>query len=235
MANAGCFKPLQGATFRVTKLDECGIPDYGDCGFAVSDGQTQIEITPNIEDGDRFLQKNAAGRALVNQQSDPLLNWFDYTITMAEVDPELFNIVTGARVLKDYTTPSALSIGNAYSTSNWATGRFALEVWMGTSEEACPTPPAVQAPWYGYLLMPFSVQGMLSDSITVANDLITFTLAGRTRSGTAWGVGPYDVMLNASGLPAPLVAPLLDDDHFIDIWTQLPPPLPECGCQTLSS
>lgn len=235
MANAGCFKPLQGATFRVTKLDECGFPDYSECGFAVSDGQTQIEITPNVEDGDRFLQKNAAGRALVNQESDPLLNWFNYTITMAEVDPELFNILTNARIVTDYTTPTPLSIGNAYGASTWATANFALEVWMGTAEEACPTPPAVVAPWYGYLLLPWATQGQLSDSITVANDLITFTLTGRTRMGSPWGTGPFDVMLDAAGLPAPLADPMLDDEPFMEMWTQLPPPLPECGCQTLTS
>jgi len=230
-----CYKPLQGATFRVTRVDDCGFPMYEECAFAVSDGQTQIEITPNEEDGDRFLQKNAAGRALVNQESIPLLNWFDFTITMAEVDPELFYLMTGSRLIDDYTTPTPFHIGNAYGTNNWAAGNFGLEVWTGTSEEACPTPPAIVAPWYGYLLLPWAINGRITDAITVGNDLITFTITGRTRSGTPWGTGPFDVMLDAAGLPAPLVDPVEDDEHFLDIWTQLPPPLPECGCQTLSS
>ena len=230
-----CFKPLQGATFRVTRVDDCGYPMYEACAFAVSDGQTQIEITPNEEDGDRFLQKNAAGRALVNQESIPLLNWFDFTITMAEVDPELFYLLTGSRLVGDYTTPTPINIGNAYGTGNWAAGSFGLEVWTGTSEEACPTPPAIVAPWYGYLLLPWAINGRISDAITVGNDLITFTISGRTRSGTPWGTGPFDVMLDAAGLPAPMADPVEDDEHFLDIWTQLPPPLPECGCQTLSS
>lgn len=230
-----CFKPLQGATFRVTRVDECGYPMYEECAFAVSDGQTQIEITPNEEDGDRFLQKNAAGRALVNQESIPLLNWFDFTITMAEVDPELFYLMTGSRLLEDYTTPTPFHVGNAYGTGNWAAGSFGLEVWTGTSEEACPTPPAIVAPWYGYLLLPWAINGRITDAITVGNDLITFTITGRTRSGTPWGRGPFDVMLDAAGLPAPLVDPVEDDEHFLEEWTQLPPPLAECGCQTLSS
>lgn len=232
MTNVGCFKPLQGATFRVTELDACGNPIYDECSYAVSDGQTQIEITPNSSDGQTFQQLNAAGRPLVNQQADTILNWFDYQIIMAVADPELFFLMTGAEVFLDY---SGLSAGNQVTSDNYATGRFALEIWLGTSEESCPPPPAVQAPWYGYILLPFTVDGKLTESVTVANDLITFTFSGRTRVGNAWGVGPYDVMLDDGGLPAPLPTPLLTNTHYFPLWTQYPPPEPDCGCLELTS
>lgn len=230
MTNLACIKPLQGATFRVTRLDECGTPLFDECSYAVSDGQTQIEITPNTTDGQQFQQLNAAGRPLVNQQARTILNWFDYQIIMAVKDPELFWIMTGADIFLDY---SGLSAGNAITSDNYATGTFALEVWLGTSEEVCP--PGVPAPFYGYVLLPFTNDGKLTESITVANDLITYTFSGRTRVGSDWGVGPYDVMLDGSGLPAPLPTAISTDTHYLDLITQLPPPEPDCGCLELVS
>lgn len=232
MTNLGCFKPLQGATFRVTKLDECGVPLYGECAYAVSDGQTQITITPNTTDGQTFQQLNAAGDPLVNQQARTILNWFDYEIIMAVKDPELFYLMTGADIFLDY---GGLSAGNFITEDNYATGTFALEVWLGTAQQVCPPAPAVQAPFFGYILLPFTEDGKLSDAITIANDLITYTFAGRSRKGTPWGVGPYDVMLDGSGLPAPLPSAIGSATHYLDLFTQLPPPEPDCGCLTLLS
>lgn len=232
MANAVCRKPLQGATFRVTKLDECGVPAFGECGYAVSDGQTQITITPNTSDGQTFQQLNAAGVALVNQQARTIFNWMDYEIIMAVNDPELFFLMTGEDLFLDY---AGLSAGNFITPDNYATGSFALEVWLGNAQEACPPSPAVSAPYYGYILLPFTLDGRLSDAVTVTNDLITYTFAGRTRLGSGWGTGPYDVMLDAGGLPAPLSHAVSDQTHYLEIATQLPPPLPDCGCLELVS
>lgn len=229
MANKACIYPLQGATFRWTEVDECGAPVYDSCAYAVTDGYTQIEITPNTTDGQQFQQLNAAGRALVNQQAPTILNWFDYTVTMAVKDPEMFYLMTGASLFLDYDN---LAVGNVITEDNYATGRGALEVWLGTSEEACG--PG-NAPYYGYILLPFTQDGKLTESITIANDLITYQFAGRTRKGTAWGVGPYDVMLDDAGLPAPLPTPIGSGTHYLDLITQLPPPEPDCGCLGLTS
>jgi hypothetical protein len=189
-------------------------------------------MTPNTTDGQPFQQLNAAGQPLVNQQAKTILNWFDYEIIMAVKDPELFYLMTGADIFLDY---AGLSAGNVITEDNYATGQFALEVWLGTSQQACPPPPAVQAPFYGYILLPFTQDGKLSDAITIANDLITYTFSGRTVKGSGWGVGPYDVMLNASGVPAPLPSAISSATHYLDLITQLPPPEPDCGCLTLLS
>lgn len=229
MTNKACIYPLQSATFRVTELNSCGVPVYDSCAYAVTDGYTQVEITPNTTDGQQFQQINAAGRALVNQQAPTILNWFDYQIIMAVKDPELFFLMTGADIFLDY---DGLSAGNVITEDNYATGRFALEVWLGTSEEACG--PG-NAPYYGYILLPFTQDGKLTESITVANDLITYTFSGRTRKGTAWGTGPYNVMLDEDGLPAPLPSSISSATHYLDLITQYPPPEPDCGCLALTS
>lgn len=230
MANLVCAKPLQGETMRVTRLDECGNPEYGECAYAVSDGFVSVTLTPNVEEGERFLQRNAAGRAIVNQRSAPVLNWYDVSIVFAEVDPELFTIITG---LTPYEDDEGNVIGFPVTESDFATANFALEVWMKTSEEECN--PGDPYPFYGYNLLPWVVEGALMEDIVISNALITFTVTARTRKGTPWGTGPYDVVRLTDATPSPLYTDIPTDTHHLPIWTQLAPPEASCGCQSLSS
>lgn len=230
MANLLCAKPLQGETIRVTRLDECGNPEYGECAYAVSEGFVSATLTPNMEEGERFFQRNASGRAIVNQRSKPDLNWYDISAVFQEVDFELFTILTGLPV---YENDQSEAIGFAVTESDFATSNFALEVWMGNAEEECA--PGDPLPFYGYNLLPWVVEGALSGEIAVANSLITFTITGRTRKGTPWGTGPYDVVLDMNGAPSPLFTAIANDTHHLPIWTQLAPPAASCGCQGLSS
>lgn len=230
MTNLLCAKPLQGEVMRVTRLDECGNPEYGDCAFAVSDGFVSVTLTPNVEEGERFLQRNARGRAIVNQRSAPSLNWYDVSMVFQEVDPELFTIITG---LEPYMDDQDRVIGFPVTEANFATANFALEAWMGNAEEECQ--PGDPLPFYGYNLLPWVVEGALAEDLAITNDLITFTVNGRTRKGTPWGVGPYDVVVDQAAAPSPLFTPIDTDTHHLPIWTQLAPPEAECGCQALSS
>ena len=230
MTNLLCAKPLQGETMRVTLLDECGNPEYGECAYAVSDGFVSITLTPNVEEGERFLQRNAAGRPIVNQRSAPSLNWYDVSIVFQEVDPELVTIVTG---LQPYMDDQDNVIGFPVTESDFATANFALEAWMGNAEEECLSGDAY--PFFGYNLLPWVVEGALSEDIVITNDLITFTVVGRTRKGTPWGVGPYDVVRDLTTAPSPLFTAIPTDTHHLPIWTQLAPPAALCGCQSLSS
>jgi hypothetical protein len=230
MANLLCAKPLQGETLRVTRLDECGNPEYGDCAYAVSDGFVEAVLTPNVEEGERFLQRGANGRAIVNQRGRPSLNWYDVQIQFAEVDMELFTIVTG---LQPYEDDQGNVIGFPVTESDFATANFALELWMGNAEEECL--PGDPLPFWGYNLLPWVTEGALGEDITITNDLITFTVIGRTRKGTPWATGPYDVVIDETAAPSPLFTAIDSDTHHLPIWTQLAPPEPECGCQSLSS
>lgn len=229
MANLVCAKPLQGEVIRVTRLDVCGNPEFGECAYGVSDGFVQAVLTPSTEEGERFLQRNAAGRAMVNQRSRPILNWYDVSIQFQEVDPELFTILTG---LLPYEDDQGRVIGFPVTEEHYATANFALEAWMGNAEEECNEDAL---PFYGYNLLPWVVEGALGENITIANQLITFTVVGRTRKGTPWGVGPYDVVMDLNGDPSPLFTAIPTDTHHLPIWTQLAPPEAECGCQSLSS
>ena len=135
--------------------------------------------------------------------------------------------------LQPYEDDQGNVIGFPVTESDYATANFALELWMGNAEEVCL--PGDPLPFYGYNLLPWVVEGALGEDITITNDLITFTVVGRTRKGTPWGVGPYDVVIDETETPSPLFTAIPDDTHHLPIWTQLAPPEASCGCQSLSS
>src|SRR3546814_2580569 len=74
--------------------------------------------------------------------------------------------------------------------------KFALELWTGLSGRACE-PGDEEAS--GYMLLPFVNAGVLGDVEVTGEDAITFSMTGAfTRGGNAWGVGPYNVLMDAA-------------------------------------
>jgi hypothetical protein len=131
----------------------------------------------------------------------------------------------------DATTPEA--IGWCTLPDSAASSNFALEFWTGTEDEGCDD----ESVTYGYGLLPRVVQGSIGD-VTIANGVINFTVTAITRPGNQWGVGPYNVIINETGLNAGLPGPLLTavntQSHKCFMWTLMPPPAAACGCQDLT-
>src|SRR5690606_417453 len=80
--------------------------------------------------------------------------------------------------------------------------------------------------------LPWLSSGSLGD-FTVEDDAVTFSLTATARSGSGWGVGPYDVEAQADGSPGPLITPIPTSKFGRLIKTTVAPPEPECGCQPL--
>lgn len=223
---AQCRSYIQGARLRVTRLDECGIPVEGLCSTVTSDGFVSVEMTDELTDAEDITQVNAQGVNCYFERSNPQLNFITVTITMCNVDPDLFEMTTGSPIVLD---AAGDSVGFATDTDTYATANFALEIWTKIARtQACPPGGAE----YGYLLLPW-VFGASQGDLTIENAGINFTIAGSTHAGTAWGVGPYDVVTGVGGVPSPLLSPLTDTTHRHMQLTQLAPPAVVCGCQPL--
>jgi hypothetical protein len=214
---------------RVTRLDNCGNPVEGACSTVVSSGFISVSMTDNIEPPDEIKQKNAAGQYCYPPfRTTPLLNWIEASIQFCEVDPELFNLVTGAPIITDDALPIN-AIGFATDSDVYATARFALEVWTNLGGDAACGPDGER---FGYLLLPFLKEGTFGD-LTIENAAVNFTVNAITSGGTPWGVGPYDVILDNAGLPSPLLSAIPTTRHRQWMLTQLAPPDASCGCQPL--
>lgn len=189
-----CLSLVKGRRIRVTKLDGCGRPVFGECSQAVSKGFISVAFTANTLDTDEINVTNAAGERCVYEPAETSLTGYTLEIQFCEVDPELFSLVTGQPVTFDAGGTNVNGFDIDTQTSLTA-GGFALELWAGAANtDACATEGAQGA--FGYLLIPFLKGGIVGD-FTVENGAVTFTLTGAsTRDGNSWGFGPYnDIML----------------------------------------
>lgn len=226
---AVCQAPIQGTTMRVQTVNSCGTPNTGSCVSAVSTGFVSVEMQDQVESGQEIVVLNAAGVMCVNEKSPTQLKWIDVTITFCNVDPELFSLITGSTlVLNDAVSPAA--VGFQTRTSNYATGAFGLEVWTNMANAQCVTVGTFSLVPYGYFLLPRVIEGVVGD-LKIENAAVSFTVKGRTKQGTNWGVGPKNVLANMTTAAAePLLVALPSDTHRHLQWTYLAPPAASCGC-----
>lgn len=225
-----CASYVRGRAMRVTRLDACGRPVYGDCSTVTTRGFVSVGYTANIDEGEEINVPNAAGERCIYEPATPTLLGYTVEVTFCNVDPDLFSMMTGQRVVTDAFGDV---VGFAMDTSvNASDSAFALEVWAGApGAGACATEGSTGT--YGYILLPFLQGGVVGD-FTIENAEVTFTISNATtRDGNAWGVGPYDVVVGVGSLPAPLPDPLTTTDHMYVIQTGIAPPEAECGCRPL--
>jgi hypothetical protein len=137
------------------------------------------------------------------------------------VDPALFSLLTGQETIRDPETNDAIGFVMEEGVDLTANA-FALELWMGTQTSA--TPHANSQGFYGYVLTPFLVGGVVGD-FTIENGAITFSVTGlNTKKGSQWGAGPYNVQLGATGQPARLSRPVSGTEHFRTQIVEVAPP-----------
>src|SRR5262245_25066654 len=93
---------------RVTRVDGCGQPLYGDCAQAVSDGFVSVAFSAQVDDGDEINVKNANGKVCVLQPACPTLNGYQVEIEFCRVDPDVFALVTGQEPVLDPADGAAI-------------------------------------------------------------------------------------------------------------------------------
>jgi hypothetical protein len=230
-----CLSLVKGRRLRVTKLDSCGRPIYGDDSQVVSKGFISVAFTANTTESDEINVTNAAGEVCVYEAAVTSLVGYGIEIQFCNVDPELFALVTGQPVVlaPDGTTVVGFDVDTKIGLEN---SNFALELWAGSpAADTCTTPGATGS--YGYLLLPYLTGGILGD-FTVENGSVTFTLTGaNTKEGNSWGVGPYsDIMLNGATptpAPGPMSAPVSTSTALRTMIVDLAPPADACGARPL--
>lgn len=224
-----CASYVRGRVLRVTRLDACGRVVYGPDSVVTSSGFVSVAYTANIDDGEEINLPNANGDRCIFVPAKPSFLGYTVEITFCNVDPDLFALMTGQRVVTDaFGDVVGFTMDTAVSSDDSA---FALEVWAGSPTTTGCAEGATGS--FGYVLLPFLQGGVVGD-FTIENAEVTFTISNAaTKDGNAWGVGPYDVVLNAGSLPAPLPDPLTPTEHLYFTQTGVAPPEALCGARPL--
>ena len=227
------FPLIGGRVMRVTRLDLCGRPLYGQNEVsAVSEGFVSVGVTANYEDGEEISVTNASGKKCVSRAAEPELTDLGLEIVFCKVDPDIYTAVTGFPKILDPATGDVIGFkinrGVRIRDVRWA-----LEVWSEAAG-ALGCDASGDVPW-GYLLWPFLAGARIGD-YTIENNAVTFTATdARTNDGTQWGRGPYEVVTDENGLPDVLQESLDALDHQWVLRTLVPPPLPTEGMVPLDN
>lgn len=229
---AHCFTPIRGRRMRVTKVNALGRPVYGPASFVTTSGFVSVQFSPEIEEGEETTVKTASGELCVSEKACDELKWISVQMEFCQVDPCLFTLINETWTeLRDCVGDV---IGWAESHKFSCDSGFGLELWTDVTGYT-PTTPGAAGAW-GYMLLPFIVGGTLGEQ-TVENGAVSFQITGRTKKGSSWGVGPYDVMCNdpVTGACGPLLTPVGSEEPRRIFLTTCAPPVAKCGCQPLSS
>ena len=230
MPSPTSFPLVRGHMMRVTKVDGCCAPDFGDDAMVVTEGFVSVALTANINEGEELVVTNAAGKTCVRDPGQTEFQGYGAEITFCEVSPCLFSIVTGQPSVVD---ANGDVVGFRMNSAISLTGSgFALEVWMGVPGVACTGEGGA----YGYLLLPCLQGGVVGD-FTIENAAVTFTVTGAaTKDGNGWGTGPYDVVPGTDGTTPSKLPDALDvDDHLYVVFTTVAPPEETDGCAALAA
>lgn len=227
-----CWPTIRGTAMRLTKLDACGAPVAGPKNKLITDGFVSVQLSPQYEDGEETKKKNAAGKIKINDKAPDELTGFEVEAVFLGVNPDAFNLVSGAPVVLDH---EGNAVGNRFGATKSA-GSVGLEVWTDIPGAECVDG---EQQW-GYFLLPFLYDGRLSD-FTLEVSSADFTLTSKTKDGTGWAEGPYNVVLNAGAteedppVAGPLLVPLGARDYLHMQSTKVAPPtIPtDCGAETL--
>lgn len=216
---------VNGRRMRVTRVDGCGRPVFGDDSVAVSKGFVSVALTANTNSQDAVTVTNANAENCVNIPEKDTPSGFGVEIEFCGVDPSILSLMTGqdVRLSADGTEVVGFTVNTKVDLSSQG---VALEVWAGVvgNADACADPGSGAVDSLGYLLLPELKGGYLSD-FTVAAGAIDFTVTGsNTQDGTYWGNGPYDVVRDADGDPGPLNTPIDPFDHLVFEFTTVPAP-----------
>lgn len=227
-----CPSFLRGRRMRVTRLDTCGRPVAGAGNQVVTSGFISVEMSPEVSEGEEIEVKNAGGELCITDKACDAIKWYNVTISLCQVDIDLVTIMnpTWRRIVDE----SGEVIGWAENNNQDCSVGFALELWteVANAESVCDNPDAEGA--WGYLLLPYLVGGTVGD-LTIENAEVTFEYTSRTKIGSRWGVGPYNIRQNpVTSAPMPLPIVVASDEPRIFLITTLAPPDAVCGAQTVT-
>jgi len=215
-----CASPIKARVLRITRLDVCGNPVTGTGGQVISSGFIQVQASPEYEEGEEFLQKNANGDPCVNEKDPNFLKRVGLQIDLCNIDPDGVVLMTGERLLT--TGGPVTGTGVAFGEGT-LTARFGLELWQPLAGQVCS---ATGAQYWMYWVFPNVGNTMIGD-FTFENGPFTLSISSDTKAaGTLWGDGPgTTTWLNGNVM--------LPDEHFAFNITTVSPPVPVCGAQTL--
>jgi hypothetical protein len=219
-----CGTPIQGRILRVIALNSCGVPVSGTAtsggagGVAqiVMDGFTQVQQSPQYEDGSRKVTRKANGDVCVNELLEPsILTEIKETIDFCVTNPGLIVATLNARLLTASLSPTGtgFAVMQGVTAAHWS-----LEVWQSLSGDlACD--PNTGAVLYAYNAWPHLWNAKFGDNTMGADPTMLQLIAQTKKASPLW----------TAGNPWLGNAPPQSSDHWLYNITSVAPPASACS------
>lgn len=215
------LRSIKGRVARITRLDECGAPVFGDSSVITTEGFITVTIGEEKEAGDEYKQKNAWGTLTINEKDRAITKWANVMISLTDVDPDIMDVIGGA-------TPVENGAGDVIGFTmgpNSGVSAFAIEVW--TKKAGSGNCVAGVTEW-GYFVVPFVKNGQLDGEVKIENAPMSLSMKGEGYGAPAeWGVGPH------GDYPMKTVAGFPVGEFWGAVVTDVQPPAATAGAATL--
>lgn len=224
MGDSACFVPVRGSVLRVTKLDACGAPLVTGPIVAVTKRVSSVALEEVSDAGTSVVERNTEGEIVYVAGATVDVVGYSASIELMGVDTAVVEALTGQPIVRN----AAGDVAGFDATTSVQIDAFGFSVEVWSRLAGAPCDPLGQRLW-GYTLFPFFKGGRLG-GFSFANGAVNLTITGaQTRGGSKWGVGPYDVDRNASGIPSRLHTPVSPDTHYRSVVVALDPPQASCA------
>lgn len=169
---------------RVTMVDAQGNVSGTTNNSYVTDAVTQVTLTPNIEAGTTFSQRNGCGCKVASFKANDTFNHFEFSFQNSKMEPALQAMLLGSATIED----GADVVGVAFPSGlecDEDEPAVAFEFWtqhnVGSGQDGL-------RPWIHWVF-PKTVW-QLGDN-TFEEGIALPTLNGFSRTNSNWGDGPY--------------------------------------------
>jgi hypothetical protein len=174
---------ISGSVIRVTRLQADGTLLIGASASYVTKSMISVSMTPEYEDGDEFVQKNAAGEVCVTFKAPDTLKRVTMEIAICNPDPEFTEMVAGGTLL----SAGGQSVGWAapVTGANANPNGVAVEVW---SRAIVNGAPAGTNPYWHWVFPRVTLRQ--SGDRTIENDILATAFEGYSLGNAGFGDGP---------------------------------------------
>lgn len=188
-----CLAAIHLCRIRVTRLDASGNPTAGPNNVYVSDAPIQLAVTPVTEAGADRTLTGGCDCIIAAYRGKDKLKWFDLTLDLGKVEPQLIEMMTGATAVTD-------------------TGDVVGVWWSDIAYDCSQTPPNVcvegwQDAWdvnqqattrpYIHWIWPSSYWQI--GPHTLQNDFFQPQVVGHSQGNSNWGIGIFGDVPEAVG------------------------------------
>lgn len=178
-----CGVSFGACLVRITRLDDSGNVIAGNNAY-VSDKPISISVNPNIEAGNSFSVRNGCGCSISRRKFPDTFNWWELTLNMAALEPEMIAFMLGAATIEDGADVVGVAFPSALACDE-ASPAVAFEFW---AEHVVGSGLDGTYPYFHWVFP--STVWQIGDN-TFEEGPAQPTLNGFSQTNQQWGDGPY--------------------------------------------